>query len=85
MKTTIVKRCRYIRFESIDTLPGVIAVRSNSSNGVLGRVQWYPAWHQCVFAPEAETVYSQDCLMDIAAFCEEQAVRAADPKAEKQG
>ncbi len=39
---------------------------------VLGRVEWYPGWRKYVFAPEADTVYEQDCLRDIAAFCEQQ-------------
>jgi len=32
---------------------------------LLGVVEWYPPWRQYVFFPEADTVFSKDCLEEI--------------------
>ncbi len=34
---------------------------------VLGGLAWYARWRQHVFVPEGGTVFSQDCMEDIAA------------------
>jgi len=48
-------------------------VRSKSQDSRLGRVRWWSPWWQYIFIPEPGTLYSSDCMRDIAAFCEEAA------------
>lgn len=36
----------------------------------IGMVSWYPSWRKYVFSPKANTVFEEDCLRDIADFCE---------------
>lgn len=47
-------------------------VVSKRARDELGLVSWYSAWRQYVFAPSEDTVFSPDCLRDIADFCEQQ-------------
>lgn len=37
----------------------------------LGSIGWFAKWRKYAFFPDVETVFEQDCLRDIAAFCEE--------------
>jgi hypothetical protein len=37
----------------------------------LGEVRWYGRWRKYCFFAEPSTIYEQDCLRDIAQFCEE--------------
>lgn len=36
----------------------------------LGLVSWYPPWRRYCFTPGQGTVFEQDCLREIATFCE---------------
>lgn len=36
----------------------------------LGQVRFYPQWRKYAFFPTAQTLFEQDCLRDIADFCE---------------
>jgi hypothetical protein len=38
----------------------------------LGVVKWYASWRKYAFNPSANTVFEQDCLREIADFCERQ-------------
>lgn len=38
----------------------------------LGAIKWYGAWRRYCFFPLGQTIFEQDCLRDIAAFCEKQ-------------
>ena len=83
---------RSIRFVKRPPVPGrktsVWHVKSEESNGDLGAIVWYGAWHKYVFLPTlyVATVYEQDCLRDIADFVEartkEHKVASAAAKAE---
>jgi hypothetical protein len=46
------------------------SVHAKQGGGALGEVKWYPGWRRYCFFPFAGTLYEQDCLRDIAAFCE---------------
>lgn len=37
----------------------------------LGEIKWWAHWRRYVFMPDAETVFEQDCLREIATFIEE--------------
>ena len=36
----------------------------------LGTVSWYGGWRKYAFFPAPQTLYEQDCLRQIANFCE---------------
>ena len=38
----------------------------------IGQVKWMSSWRKYAFFPEQDTVYEQDCLRDLAQFCEDQ-------------
>jgi hypothetical protein len=41
-------------------------------NANLGEVRWYAPWRRYAFYPTVNSVFEEDCLRDIADFCEEQ-------------
>jgi predicted peptidase len=43
-------------------------VRSTHDNSTLGQIFWHGAWKCYVFEPQRETIWSDDCLADVAAF-----------------
>lgn len=45
-------------------------VAEKNNGPALGRVEWFARWRRYAFAPFPDTVYEQDCLRDIAEFCE---------------
>lgn len=49
---------------------------------VIGEIKWYGCWRKYCFFPEYDTVYEQDCLRDIAAFCEEKTAEHRQNRAE---
>jgi len=53
-------------------------VRSNDSPpaaGDIGAVGWYGPWRKYCFFAAPNTVWEEDCLREIAAFCENQTKR----------
>ena len=42
------------------------------SCGALGQVKFYPRWRKYAFFPFESTLFEQNCLRDIANFCEQQ-------------
>lgn len=44
------------------------AVTSKSQSVVLGTITWYGAWRQYTFKPEADTIWSHDCLQCVRQF-----------------
>ena len=38
---------------------------------LLGEIRFYPRWRKYAFYPANSTLYEQDCLRDIAKFCED--------------
>ena len=43
--------------------------------GHLGYVKWYSGWRRYCFFPSPGTLYEQDCLRDIAEFCQTESKR----------
>ena len=41
------------------------------SNATLGHIKWHAPWRCYAFYPEIGTLYSPDCLRDIADFIEQ--------------
>jgi hypothetical protein len=40
----------------------------------LGTISWYSGWRRYCFYPHDGSSYEQDCLRDIADFCEQQTI-----------
>jgi len=65
---------KYIRFEKAP--PAAVAenilwkIVNKRADDVLGVILWYPLWkkHVCQFNPDS--VWSRDCLVDVAEFME---------------
>ena len=68
---------KWISFKEVGSSPSgktrkwhVCPTRAPES--IIGTIEWYDRWRKYVFAPGWETVFEEDCLRDIAAFCEQQ-------------
>ena len=48
----------------------IYTVAPKEGGVALGTVRWYAPWRKYAFFPSPDTLYEQDCLRDIAAFCE---------------
>jgi hypothetical protein len=48
----------------------VWTVRPNEADEVIGVISWFGRWRRYAFFPANNTVFEQDCLRDIANFCE---------------
>lgn len=49
----------------------VYAIRKDDTTGLaylLGTIKWSGGWRQYVFQPEANTIWSNSCLLNIRAF-----------------
>lgn len=55
-------------------------VSSRLNGSFVGAVLWHGPWRRYVFAPEPSTVFEEDCLRDIADFCELQSDQHRHPK-----
>lgn len=68
------KEYKYLSFVELKPKPKtkVFEVRSKSSNGLLGFVQWYAQWRKYCFLTASGTVWGTvfdvDCLGDIQDF-----------------
>lgn len=45
-------------------------VRTKDNGYRLGVIQWFGRWRRYCFFPDSETFYEEQCLRDIAVFCE---------------
>ena len=61
---------QYIHFVKVaeKSKTSVWSCRNNDSGAELGTVQWYSPWRQYCCFPTAQAVYSDSCLIGIAAF-----------------
>lgn len=66
----------WIRFDYVDVSKSgktkLWRIRPLDSHDTLGEVKWYGPWRKYCFYPDHNTVFEQDCLRDIAKFCESQ-------------
>ena len=68
---------KYIRFDQVITT--LWLCKNKKSGEVLAGIEWYREWNQICFYPNADTVFSPDCLRDIADF-----IDSLPPKGEEQ-
>lgn len=47
-----------------------VVLTAGGGNVQLGEIKFYPKWRAYAFFPFPRTLYEQDCLRDIATFCE---------------
>lgn len=63
---------KHINFQKVNarftTKPIYRCVSNKSIDGVLGTIKYYPYWQKHCFFPEANIVFSADCLNDISHF-----------------
>ena len=75
------KDYKHFKFIQVSSPPQVKTrrweARTKDERTVLGNVRWYAHWRRYVFFPEANTLYDQNCLWDIADFVAE---RTAEQK-----
>lgn len=45
-----------------------MVIVSKESGDRLGEIRWYGAWRKYAFFPDAETLFENQCLQDIAEF-----------------
>ena len=59
------------------------SVHAKQGGAALGEVKWYSGWRRYCFFPFDGSLYEQDCLRDIATFCEMRTMeqRAASQRA----
>lgn len=46
---------------------------------LLGEVHWFSRWRKYAFFPHPGTVFEQDCLRELATFCERQTAEHKAP------
>lgn len=63
---------RFISFREVPALGKTKRweITTKDGKGVLGLVKFYPQWRRYAYFPYVGTLYDQDCLRDIALFCE---------------
>ena len=74
MSDDVIEYGKHIRFEPRPPKPKtkVWAVVSKHDDFLLGYILWFAKWRKYSFTPEPNTVFEQDCLRDIADFCQKQ-------------
>jgi len=70
------EKAKWVRFDSTGASASgkthTWSVRSLQGNAYLGAVRWFGRWRRYAFYPYDNTVFEQQCLRDIALFCESQ-------------
>lgn len=49
--------------------PTMIQLIRGRKNEFLGQVYWHSPWRRYAFAPACETVFDEDCMTKVGAFC----------------
>ena len=65
MKT--IKETKYLRFidKEVNKKTKIIGVVNISHDEELGEIRWYAAWRQYCFFSSYDTVWNDDCLLQI--------------------
>jgi len=66
---------KWIKFDFAGTTPSGKTKRwyvKTTDNTTLGIIQWFAKWRKYAFSPAYPTFFEEDCLRDIASFCESQ-------------
>lgn len=59
-------------FPSVSGTTNIWHVMPLAGGNRIGQVRWYGPWRKYTFWPEPNCVFEEQCLRDIAAFCETQ-------------
>lgn len=66
---------KFLKFNLVsvnaDTKRKAYDVLNKKGGYPLGFIEWYSTWRQYCFNPEADTVFSLECLQDICDFIKE--------------
>lgn len=67
----IVARFRFMRIEKTSMFDETIyRIINKRHDDLLAEITWYADWRRWVMSPNFDTVWSADCLRDIAGFME---------------
>jgi len=58
-------------FMEIIDYGGFYRIRNSKSKGLLGMIEFHHPWNQFVFTPSPGTLFSYECLEEIAKFLRE--------------
>lgn len=62
----------YLAFKNVGNSPSgktcIWEVISTQRQDVLGEIKWFGRWHQYTFFPICDTIWNDDCLIEISAF-----------------
>jgi hypothetical protein len=65
----------WIEFRQVPKEPNrktdIFQVVAKQGGFILGDIKWYGAWRRYCFFVAASTIFEQDCLRNIASFCEQ--------------
>lgn len=62
---------KHLNFKEADNVgckTKVFVVSSAYDDSFLGEIKWYGGWRQYIFIPNADTIWSYDCLNDLSIF-----------------
>jgi hypothetical protein len=69
------KESKYLEFDKIESDSvkkfKEYLIHNKKSGECLGQIYYYSRWKQYIFEPKGNTIYSSDCLLDIATFIKE--------------
>ena len=79
---------KWIEFIEIELPPTAQTKRwrvvTKEGHAALGMVRWFGNWQKYCFYTECRAIFEEECLHDIAAFCEEQTRAHRDSGGEKE-
>ena len=61
------KYLKFNEFQKSGRKTLTVLVLSAASNDRLGIIEWYAGWRKYCFFPDADTVWSEDCMDDVKA------------------
>lgn len=65
----------WLKFERLEYYDGkndAWTVGTRPKGAILGKVLWYSRWRKFAFYPVQGSGFDEDCLREIATFCEDQ-------------
>lgn len=54
-------------------------VRNSDNGALLGEIRWHGPWRQYTFVPAPFTIFEEECLRDIANFCQDSTISHRHP------
>jgi hypothetical protein len=68
LRVLIKEADKWIKFEKLETRENFWIVKTRKPDEAIGYVKWYRCWRHYCFYPLQNTVFSDRCMIAIAAF-----------------